>query len=135
MTIAERNLQDRHFLEHTYPFITYMSEDRFLSRPTQLVNDPLSLVYPFPTAAWVLLGIATILSIFMALIFTCVYRRCEMAKGELVHEKTTLADIAFKMLGSLTEPDFLGFFPSWSAGPGMLFTVVHKYKNNFPFLL
>ena len=68
----------------------YMSEDRFLSRPTQLVNDPLSLVYPFPTAAWVLLGIATILSIFMALIFTCVYRRCEIAKGELVHEKSQI---------------------------------------------
>ena len=103
-----------HYLGGLYPFITYMTDYGCLVRPQKLVNGPLSLVYPFPLVAWILVAVATILSLLTALLFAYVYRRCQ--SEDLVLVTGTWEDISFKIMGSLTEPDFLGFFPMWTAG-------------------
>ena len=105
----------------TFPFVTFMTSMRILSAPQPLVNDPWSLFYPLPTAAWVLLLAATSASLFTVHCMALVYERIHIMKKQ--NNNLTL-----KMIGSLTEPDSLSFFPSWTAGN--IIINVHVIKSH-----
>ena len=89
---------------------------RYLYVPQSKQNDPASLLTPLPPMAWIVTLVAAALSIVMTLVIVSVYKALKEEDGLLVGDTLRMNEVFLKMLGSLTEPDALDFFPRWSTG-------------------
>ena len=104
-----------------YPMISFASSIKYLYAPQDLRNSVWNLTAPLTSLAWGLVLVSVLSSAGLVVTMTILYRRLEQVlpeqkEGTLVLKQLQARDVFLKVLGSLTEPDSLHFFPKWSAG-------------------
>ena len=115
-------------LQYTTP--VYFIIDIFSSRLPILLDSYENLIRPLPSTVW-----ATIFSMIFAMTFVFmgihkVYKRIDEMSGRSTPEErltvhvSSKVDFAIKTFSTLTEPDGIPWFPRWSAGKLLIFTMI-----------
>ena len=94
------------FLQHRYAL---------MSRGPKPILDITNLLRPFSSLVWIVVCVTvvagTVFVITIHMVYSTLPRRYELLK-----ENVGPGRVAMQMVGSLTEPDKMHFFPAWSTG-------------------
>ena len=104
-------------MDIAYPWPAVAFGMRYLYAPQLLDNDPWNLGKPLPRQAWIMRLVASIASMGFVAITVQVYQALQdRSRTQFLLKPMRAQDVVLKMLGSLTEPDSVQFFPGISIG-------------------